>query len=553
MRLAASVISRSPLATRPAVLLVAMLLAMLAFPATGLAHAQLRGTDPGNEAKVEQHPDQVSITFNENVTAPFGAIKVYGPDGSRVDRHTTVDGPEVHADIDSKQTGTYAVSWRVTSADGHPVRGAFVFHVEESSADQVSRDKALESSKGNRALDIAFGVARAAYLLGLLVAVGGVLFSVLSAGSWQPRLLRSSLVLAIVAMGAAFVLDAAIAAGLTIGETLDGAILQEQASTVYGSATMVRLGIAIVCLAATLVIGTSRWQRPVVRWIVLAPFLALAASLSLSGHAVGDDVSVLRLPFDMLHSVAAAAWLGGLVQLVPWSRATPVDPNVLDRWSRTAMVAVGVLVVTGSWAAFEEIGLSMDALVSTTYGRLVLVKVVLLVAALPLANLNRTRTVPAVRRRDADSTAQLRSYVRAEIGILVLVLCATAWLVQSAPAKVELRPGFVDKTVELKDGGQVQLVIDPAVVGTNEVHLYAFDKDLQVDDAVTDMSLTGWNDERELGPLEIKLVPSGPGHYTTPKATIPFDGKWRFDLGVKHGRFDETVAKFDADIASSGD
>jgi copper transport protein len=530
--------------------LVAGLAALLALPAGAAAHAELTGTEPGNETTVEAHPDEVEISFSEDVTVPFGAVRVYGPDGSRVEQGAAVaDGEVVRIGVEAEDPGTYAVSWRAISADGHPVRGAFVFHVEEQSTDTVSRDAALEASKGSRPTELAFGVARFGVLLGVLVAVGGVLFAAMAAGSWQPRWLRASLVLAIASMLAAYVLDASIAAGLTIIEALEPDVLREQASTVYGGATLVRLGVALVCLVATLLVTSPRWQRPAVRYAVLVPFVALAATLSLSGHAVGDDVTALRLPVDMLHSLAAAAWIGGLVQLVPWSRATPIDAAVLVRWSRAALAAVVVLVVTGSWAAWEEIGLSLDGLVDTTYGRLVLVKVVLLVAAMPLANLNRTRVIPEVRAGGAGATEALRRYVRAEVGILLLVLAATAWLIQTPPAKVELEPPFVEQTVQLDDGGSVQFVVDPANVGPNELHVYAFDERQQVDDSVTGVTLTAWNDERELGPLEIDLLDSGPGHFTTPAATIPFAGEWRFEAGITRGRFDEQVTEFTVDIA----
>jgi copper transport protein len=536
---------------RTVVLALAVALVALALaPASGWAHAQLGGTEPANETTTDSHPDEVSLTFSEDVTAPFGAVRVYGPDGSRVESGSVrVDGHDVRVPIDSQEPGTYAVAWRVTSADGHPVHGAFVFHVEHSSADRVSRDKALAASKDHRGYDIAFGVARFGILLGVLGAVGGILFAVLAAGSWRPRWLRTSMLVALVSLAAAYVLDAAIAAGVSIGEALDGEILREQASAVYGRATLVRIGVLVVCALASLLVRTSRWQRPVVRWVVLVPFVALAATLSLSGHAVGDDVSVLRLPFDMLHAVAAAAWIGGLVQLVPWSRATPVDAAVLERWSRTAMTCVAVLVVTGAWAAYEEVGLSLDALVQTRYGYLVIAKVALLVATMPLANLNRVRTVPAVRAGSADAPARLRSYVRAEVGLLVLVLAVTAWLVQAPPAKVALQPGLFDTTVQLAGGGSVQLVIDPARAGSNEIHAYAFDPQQQVDPDVTDMTLTATNKQRGVGPLELQLDETGPGHYQIPAGTIPFDGKWSFELGVRHGRFDEQLARFTADIA----
>lgn len=523
---------------------------MAVLPSTASAHAELSGTTPANESTIDDHPEDVTITFTENVTVAFGAVKAYGPDGSRVNRgEAKADGQEVVVPIDSYAAGTYAVSWRVTSADGHPVKGAFVFHVEEKSADTRSRDEALAASEGSRSKDIAFGVARGLLLFGVLVAAGGVLFAVLAAGSWQPRWLRASLLLALASMFAAYVLDASIAAGLSVADVLDPSVLREQASTVYGGATVVRVVVALVCLAATLVVGSARWQRPGVRYAVLAPFLALAATLSLSGHAVGDDITVVRLPIDMLHSIAAAAWIGGLVQLVPWSRATPVDPGVVERYSRVAFVSVVLLVLTGTWASYEEIGLSKGALLDTTYGRLVIVKAALLLATLPIANLNRTRTVPGIRAGADGATARLRSYVRVEFGILVLVLAATAWLIQTPPAKVQLQPQVVDRTEQLASGGSIQLTVDPAAVGSNLMHVYIFDKDLQLDDEVTDFTLTAFNDKRGLGPLKVDAQPAGPGHFQANSVTIPFDGTWRLEASARRGKFDEERARFSIRIA----
>ncbi len=523
---------------------------MVALPSMASAHAELSGTTPANETTIEEHPDEVTLTFTENVTTAFGAVKAYGPDGSRANRgEATADGTEVSVPIRSDEAGTYAVSWRVTSADGHPVKGAFVFHVEEKSADTRSRDEALAASEGSRSKDIAFGVARGLLLFGVLVAVGGVIFAVLAAGSWQPRWLRSSLLLALASMLAAYVLDASIAAGLSIGDVLDPSVLREQASTVYGGATVVRIVVVLVCLAATFVIRSSRWQRAGVRYAVLLPFLVLAATISLSGHAVGEDVSVVRLPFDMMHSIAAAAWIGGLLQLIPWSRATPVDPNVVERYSVQAFMSVVLLVLTGTWAAYEEIGLSLDALLDTTYGRLVIVKAALLLATLPIANLNRTRTVPGIRADTEGSAARLRTYVRVEFGILLLVLAATAWLVQTPPAKVQLAPQVVEKTAELGSGGSVQLTVDPATVGSNLFHVYVYDKDLQLDDEVTDFTLTAFNDKRGLGPLKIDVLPTGPGHFQANGATIPFDGTWRLEASARRGKFDEERARFSVNIS----
>ena len=537
------------------VLAFALLASVLALPTTAAAHAELSGTTPANETTVEEHPSEVTLSFTENVTVSFGAIKAYGPDGSRVNRgEATADGDEVTVPIDAEAAGTYAVAWRVTSGDGHPVRGAFVFHVERESSDRVSRDEALAASEDSEGSDIAFGLARGGILLGVLAAVGGVLFAALAAGSWQPRWLRSSLLLALVSMAVAYVVDASIAAGLSIRDTLEPEVLREQASTVYGQATVVRIAVLLVCLAATLVIRSPRWQRAGVRYAVVVPFVALAATLSLSGHAVGEGVSALRLPLDMVHSIAAAAWLGGLLQLVPWSRATPVDPRVVERYSRMAFASVVLLVVTGLWASYEEIGISREALLETTYGRLVLIKAALLVLTLPIANLNRTRTVPAIRSGDpSEAVRRLRGYVRIEVAILVLVIAVTAWLIQTPPASVQLAPKVVELTEQLGSGGSVQLTVDPATAGPNLVHAYVFDEQLQLDGDVTEFTLTARNDTRDIGPLTLDAQPAGPGHFQANAATRPFAGQWRLDANVRRGRFEEERASFSVRISPTQD
>lgn len=520
-------------------------------PTTASAHAELSGTTPASESTIEDHPRVVTLTFTENVTVAFGAIKAYGPDGSCVNRgEATADGDEVTIPIEAEHAGTYAIAWRVTSADGHPVRGAFVFHLERASEDSASLDEARAASEGSRARDIAFGIARGALLLGVLAAVGGVIFSVISSGAWQPRWLRASLLLALVSAVAAYVLDASIAAGLSITESLDEAVVREQASTVYGRASVFRIGVALVCIAATLLVRSTHWHRSAIRVAVLVPFVALAATLSLSGHAVGEDVTALRLPLDMLHSLAAAAWIGGLVQLVPWSRATPVDPRIVERYSRLAFASVVVLVLTGMWASWEEIGLSFDALTDTRYGWIVIAKVALLAATLPIANRNRARTVPAIRSGVDGAAGVLRRYVRFELAILVLVVAATAWLIQTPPAKVQVAPAFVEQTKQLGSGGSIQLVVDPAAVGTNEAHVYVFTKDTQPDAGVSELTFTAYNDKRGLGPLDLDLPSAGPGHFATNRATFPFDGTWRLEASLRRGRFDEERTRFSVKITS---
>ena len=225
----------------------------------------------------------------------------------------------------------------------------------------------------------------------------------------------------------------------------------------------------------------------------------------------------------------------------------------VERYSRIMLVAVGLLVATGLYASWSEIGLSRDALADTTYGRLVIAKSLLLVGIVPLALLNQRRHVPGLRgaggMRPNDARRLLRRYAAGEVVLLVLVLAATAALIQTPPARDAVDPGIADVDIRLASGATAQLVIDPARAGSNEIHVYASTKEQRLDDAVTGVLLVG-DGPRGIENLKLPLLPSGPGHFTTPARTIPFAGTWTFEVTVERGRFETDAGTAKVEIGA---
>ena len=110
---------------------IAALVALAVVPAAG-AHTRLMTTEPANDAVLEQSPRFVLLRFDEPVETAFGAIRVYDDRAHRVDsgKVEQPSGKEVRVQLAQHLArGTYTVTWRVVSVDGHPVSGAFVFHV----------------------------------------------------------------------------------------------------------------------------------------------------------------------------------------------------------------------------------------------------------------------------------------------------------------------------------------------------------------------------------------------------------------------------------------
>ena len=97
----------------------------------------------------------VLLRFDEPVETAFGAIRVYDARAHRVDSGEVERPSEKEARIALDRRlaqGTYTVTWRAVSADGHPVSGAFVFHVGAPGANPGRRRGA-----GARRRDAALG------------------------------------------------------------------------------------------------------------------------------------------------------------------------------------------------------------------------------------------------------------------------------------------------------------------------------------------------------------------------------------------------------------
>lgn len=89
------------------------------------AHASLVGSDPEDGATLSAAPSAITFTFNENIGNP-AYVAVTAPDGSKVkvSKVKAVDREVTATLAESDQKGHYTATFRVVSADGHPVEGA---------------------------------------------------------------------------------------------------------------------------------------------------------------------------------------------------------------------------------------------------------------------------------------------------------------------------------------------------------------------------------------------------------------------------------------------
>lgn len=175
-------------------------------------------------------------------------------------------------------------------------------------------------------------------------------------------------------------------------------------------------------------------------WVVATGLaLAMCAFPAVTGHAAGsENLGALLIPADTLHVLAAGSWIGGLflVLAAEWherrrtDRASTVLANVVPLFSPVALVSAGVLIATGTLAAFFHVE-SPRALIGSVYGRLLLAKLTLVLLVLVLGAINWRRLTP--RLLDAGDAGTLGRNAIRELVLAQLVILVTALLVRTPP------------------------------------------------------------------------------------------------------------------------
>jgi copper transport protein len=532
---------------RAAFVCAATLVAVIGFAAPASAHATLQQSTPSNGSRVDKPPTRVVLQFSERVEVSLGGIRVFDAAGDRVD-HGTISHPNgvasrVAIALPKLKQGGYVVTWRVISADSHPVQGAFTFTIGDAAPAKADEVAGLRGSRGgSRVVGVAYGASRALAFAALLVLLGSLAFVALvwPAGAGDARVRRiaiGSLVLLTLASATNLVLQGGYAAGLSLRESFTSGVVRGVLRTRFGHVYAARFGLLV--LAAVLVFVLARRDRLPSwwRWIALVVGAGIAATPGLAGHAAQGSHEPYALVADVVHVSAAAVWIGGLVVLLAGAlpRVEFDESTAIVRgFSRNAAYAVGTIVATGVFQAWRQIG-SLDALKSTDYGKLVVVKTLLVAAVLGVAVASRN----VVHKRWSPSgVTTLRRTVTVEAVVAVGILAVTALLVNAVPAKT-----LVTKAPSGELTGKAMLVdytVTPGRAGPNELHLYALTKVGQPQ-SVVEMKMTLSQPGRGIAPINVPLQNAGPGHFQSFNFTVPFSGQWTVQVTARTSDIDEEV------------
>jgi copper transport protein len=584
------------------VLLAAWFLGGVVTAGPAAAHAELVSTDPAEGARLESVPAQVTLEFSEGVSLGAGYARVLASDGARVDTGAAaVDGRVLTVPLRAGLPDDgYLVTYRVVSADSHPISGAYSFVVGDGQL--VAASAAGAKDHTHPVIAAGLPVSRWIGFAGLALAVGVPVFALTCwpAGWGSLRLRRLTTAGAVaVAAGAllSFLLQGPYAAATGPGSVLDPSLLSATASSATGWTLLARAALA-AGLAAVLLPVWRRGSPPsgVRTGVAAALAVGLVVATAATGHPVAGSWPGLAVAVTVVHAAGMAVWLGGLAALlaVVLRPGTPAQDlaSALTPWSRIAFGAVAALVVTGTVQAVREVQ-SPTALFATTYGWVLVAKLLLVLVLLAAAGVSRVwvqqrlgvrRPRPGGHRRltahafaaggpgDAvgdvaapevvgaadlrgrllseaatEHVPALRRSVLVEFAVAAVVLALSAVLVGTPPARSAVAQP-VDVLLPLQGSagtsGSVQVSVDPARPGPNTLHLYLFDDAGRLTQpAGITVSLT--EPSQEIGPLDVRLEPAGPGHYVGNGMNIPGAGTWTLAVSVRLDEFTATTARTD--------
>jgi copper transport protein len=524
------------------------------------AHATLLGSTPAPDSVLGQTPQVISLRFSEPVDVIDDSIRLIADDGASVDVGPVYrDGGDdtMAVDVTTQLSGTYVVAWQAVSVDSHPVSGAFSFSVgEPTSTDPALIDEVLAGTGESGPSEVVLGVGRWLSYAGVAVLVGG--FSVLA---WcAPALLdgrRARLLLA--AAAAVGVAGTLVMIGARAAAVGGGPFDPDGWSSVLGSRSgrwwLVRILLLAVAPLVLLARGRTLTRPPVLASLAVyaATLLAVVAA---GGHAVTGIAIPLGFAATWVHLAAMSIWAGGLVVIVTIVGRRGVW-DVLARFSPVALGAVVALAVTGTINAWRQLG-SFEAITETSYGRWLIVKLVVVAGVVAVAAVSRwtlrhpAATAPALSTVGAAGPPRAERRLRRSVAVeaigTVVVLAATAGLVNSPPPRALAVDEAVPVTVVANQGDwSAQIDLVPARTGGTTMHVTLFStaSDVQVADEIT---VSASLPAQQLGPIEIPVIPVAANHVTTSDADFPVPGQWEVAVTARFGEFDQVVLTADVDV-----
>ena len=491
------------------------------------AHAQLVSTNPANGSRLASAPTAITIVFTEAVQVSELRLLDTATTSHQLARPSST-GSTISVNVPDLPVGGYVFSWNVVSTDGHPIAGSIVFSVGDAALPRAQ----TTSTTIWRSASLVAATGRLIQYTGWLVAIGLWLYTLLCwpTGRTNKRVRRTLVVAAVTSAGGAIL---RVAVQPAYSNASFSAVLKSST----GRAWLAASGLTLIVALVAGIIG--RRPRRTELALVFSGSIIGGWLIARGGHGAAGTHPLAGTALTIGHVTAAAIWVGGLIGL--GTQLCAQDDSVkhsATRFSRLATFTVVALAATGVAQGVRQLD-SLDALTHSDYGHMLMVKAGLIGVLLAVAAVSRyvlrdaELNVGSIAGPRVWTWSQaLPKTVRVEIVLAATIAVATALLSGASPIAAKTAN---PKSFEIvNDRRTADVLVTPAVVGTNRIHLTIIDSDLTQPDEIT---ATITPVDGSLAPIKVPFSALLGDHAISSDLLIPIAGAWTININVRYGDF----------------
>lgn len=490
------------------------------------AHSESSSTYPADGSIVEEFPQYIDITFNKKVT--ISGASLLNAEGTSIsltaDSGGSVSGVSKVSFASPRDTlkGWYAVNWSATSADGHAIVGTFTFYYGDPALVASAAKVQTATSPTDPYIKIS-ALLRIFSYLAILIALGSLASHWVTGGTLTKALQYTRYDKSLLVATCASILGMLVTPLLLVNTAIIlnggsfeslGLIVQIVASGPVGASLLIRISALFGLCTALLLLSEKSLRKVGIALFGLSSF-AYIYSYAMGGHAYVVPWKWVSVVGVVLHLIGGALWLGGVpALLLTLRKLDKLDANtnsgdqtltgskleIVERFSKIATIGVICVGVGGFLASFTMFK-SLTEYYTTSYGRALLLKIMLVALTGGIGAYNHHILVPALRKEPSSAALhrRLRTSLHKEGVLFIFVVLATGFLTyNSAP---QAGGSHLSGHASLEHGGSIDAGelasrLEPAIVrasvAVGEVQLEYYPGDVAIDNwfkvMLTDLS-----------------------------------------------------------------
>jgi copper transport protein len=498
-------------------------------PQEVFAHATLEKADPAPDSELTESPKEIVLVFDERLEDELYSIKVFNENGERIVNakpEMSQDQTTIKQPLPDLPDGNYVISYNVISADGHPIRSAYVISVGEETVFQRDiNQQVLETQKSSAGVNVVKSVVRILFFMALVLTTGWIVWGTIYSlkeemkPTFRQRAFQLQIALFITTVGVGL---------FQLLELLDRRTMTEVASILTGTT----VGISLVTSVLLSLLGFFILLR--YKWIDLVWVFLILTAKSFNGHAAAfeSEIRSMSLELAFIHLLSAAVWAGGLLYILTyWKKQKEHIRQFLPFFSQSALISMIMLFLTGSTYTLIFVP-ELEYLLHALWGRLLLLKVALVLLVFVIGAILRYK----LKTKKEGSIGRL---VKFDFSLMIIILGIVGVMTYMNPLPENKPLEWENQDHDL----EFTTLISPRTPGYNHFKVTANSLEEDIEIKRVELFLI-FKDNLEIEPIQVpfsEIQQSKNVQFKINGSYLPIEGNWTLQLRIVDSEDNEKV------------